>query len=102
MNYTHLTIEERCCVRKYYNDGESFRKIAELIGRSVSMVSGEIWRNGSFMNCKPAYYPKTEQTKCNLRRSYCHRGMFRNREVPDYIEDKPNKKWSPEQIAKTS
>ena len=101
MNYTHLTIEERCCIRKYYHDGESFRKIAELIGRNVSTVSREIWRNKTYMNCKPAYYPKTAQTKCNLRRSYCHRGMFWNREVLDYIEDKLNQTWSPEQIAKT-
>lgn len=95
MNYTHLTIEERCCIRKYYHDGESFRKIAELIGRNVSTVSREIWRNKTYMNCKPAYYPKTAQTKCNLRRSYCHRGMFWNREVLDYIEDKLNQTWSP-------
>ena len=27
--------------------------------------------------------------------------MFRNREIPDYIEDKLNKTWPPEQIAKT-
>ena len=35
MNYNHLTIEERCCIRKYYNDGKSFREIAELVGRNV-------------------------------------------------------------------
>ena len=38
MNYTHLTIEERSCIRKYYVDGLSCRKIAELIGRSPSLV----------------------------------------------------------------
>ena len=43
MNYNHLTIEERC-----------FREIAILIGRNVSTISREIWRNKSFMNCKPA------------------------------------------------
>ena len=75
MNYNHLTIEERCCIRKY--------------------------RNKSFMNCKPAYYPQTAQRKYSLRRKFCHRGMFRNREIPDYIEDKLNKTWPPEQIAKT-
>ena len=54
MNYNHLTIEERCCIRKYYNEGKSFREIAILIGRNVSTISREIWRNKSFMNCKPA------------------------------------------------
>ena len=72
MNYNHLTIEERCCIRKYYNEGN-----------------------------KPAYYPHTAQRKYSLRRKFCHRGMYWNRDVLDYIEDKLNKTWSPEQIAKT-
>ena len=38
MNYTHLITEERSCIRKYYVDGLSCRKIAELIGRSPSLV----------------------------------------------------------------
>lgn len=54
MNYTHLSIEERCCLRKYYNEGNSLRKIAELMGRNVSTISREIMRNKTYMNCKPA------------------------------------------------
>ena len=45
MNYHHLTIEERCCIREFYKKGLSYRKIAELIGRSPSTVSREINRN---------------------------------------------------------
>ena len=71
MNYNHLTIEERCCIRKYYNERKSFREIAELVGRNVSTISREIWRNKTYMNCKPTYYilqirivhSKKEQTK---------------------------------------
>ena len=44
MNYTHLSIEERCCLRKYYNEGISLRKIAELLGRNVSTISRELLR----------------------------------------------------------
>ena len=76
MNYTHLSIEERCCLRKYYNEGNSLRKIAELMGRNVSTISREIMRNKTYMNCKPAYYPHTAQKKSNLRKSYCHRVCF--------------------------
>ena len=101
MNYNHLTIEERCCIRKYYNEGKSFREIAELVGRNVSTISREIWRNKTYMNCKPAYYPHTAQRKYSLRRKFCHRGMYWNKDVLNYIEDKLNKTWSPEQIAKT-
>lgn len=101
MNYHHLTIEERCCIRKYYRDGISYRKIAALIGRNVSTISREINRNKSFMNVKPAYYPHTAQKKYLLRRSYCHRGMFQSHETIAYIEEKLLATWSPEQIAST-
>ena len=80
MNYHHLTIEERCCIREFYKNGKSFREIAVLVGRNVSTISREINRNKSFMNCKPAYYPHTAQKKYLLRRSFCHRGMFWNEE----------------------
>lgn len=33
----------------------------------------------------PTYYPHTAQKKYLLRRSYCHRGMFRSQEVVEYI-----------------
>ena len=99
MNYHHLSIEERSCIRKYYVDGYSYREIARLIGRNVSTVSREINRNRTYMNAKPAYYPHTAHKKYLLRRSYCHRGMFWNQEVILYIEDKLRATWSPEQIA---
>lgn len=99
MNYTHLTIEERSCIRKYYVDGLSYRKIAELIGRNVSTVSREIRRNCTHMYDIPTYYPHTAQKKYLLRRSYCHRGMFQSPELIAYIEEKLLATWSPEQIA---
>ena len=86
MNYTHLTIEERCCLREYYNQGYSYRKIGELLGRSASTICREVNRNRSFMNVKPAYYPHTAQKKYLLRRSYCHRGMFQDPTKLDYIK----------------
>ena len=101
MNYHHLTIEERSCIRKYYVDGLSYREIARLIGRNVSTVSREIRRNCTHMYDIPTYYPHTAQKKYLLRRSYCHRGMFHSQEVIDYIEEKLRATWSPEQISCT-
>ena len=49
MSYAHLTIEERCCLREYYNKGYSYRKIAELLGRNVSTISREINRNKTYI-----------------------------------------------------
>lgn len=101
MNYTHLSIEERCCLRKYYNEGNSLRKIAKLLGRNVSTISREIMRNKTYMNCKPAYYPHTAQKKSNLRKSYCHRGVFWDKATLEYIDEKLRATWSPEQITYT-
>ena len=47
--YHHFTIEERTCLRKYYMEGLSFRKIARLLGRNVSSVSREVRRNYTHM-----------------------------------------------------
>ena len=101
MNYKHLSIEERSCIRKYYVDGLSYRKIAKLIGRNVSTVSREIRRNCTHMYDIPTYYPHTAQKKYLLRRSYCHRGMFWQQDIVAYIEEKLRATWSPEQIACT-
>lgn len=99
MSYIHLTIEERCCLREYYKKGYSYRKIAKLLGRNVSSVSRELRRNCTHMYDIPTYYPHTAQKKSNLRRSYCHRGMFWSQELIAYIEEKLLATWSPEQIS---
>ena len=101
MNYNHLTIEERCCIREFYKKGKSYREIARLIGRDVSTVSREINRNRTHMYDVPTYYSHTAQKKYLYRRRFCHRGMFGNEELVSYIEEKLLLTWSPEQIANT-
>ena len=101
MNYKHFTIEERCCLREYYIKGKSYREIAKLLGRNVSSVSRELRRNCTFYRDIPRYYPYTAQKKSNLRNSYRHRGMRWKEEVLNYINEKLQQTWSPEQIAKT-
>ena len=101
MNYKHLSIEARSCIRKYYVEGLSYRKIAQLIGHSPSTVSREIRRNCTHMYDIPTNYPHTVQKKYLLRRSYCHRGMFRSQAAIEYINEKLKATWSPEQIACT-
>ncbi|WP_242967069.1 helix-turn-helix domain-containing protein [Flavonifractor sp. An10] len=61
MNYHHLSIEERSCIRKYYVDGLSYREIARLVGRNASTVSREIRRNCTHMYDILTYYPHTAQ-----------------------------------------
>lgn len=101
MNYHHFTIEEGCCLREYYVKGKSYREIAKLLGRNVSSVSRELRRNCTFYRDIPRYYPYTAQRKSNLRNSYRHKGVFWDRKVLDYIEEKLSLTWSPEQISNT-
>lgn len=102
MNYTHLTIEERACLRKYYVEGKSYREIARLLGRNVSTISREINRNYTHRYAINTYYHHTAQKKYLLRRSFCHRGMFWDEKVIEYINEKLQQTWSPEQISETS
>ena len=71
-----------------------------LVG-SPSTVSREIRRNCTHMYDIPTNYPHTAQKKYLLRRSYCHRGMFRSQATIEYINEKLKATWSPEQIACT-
>ena len=86
MSYTHLTIEEHCCLQEYYWKGYSYRKIEELIGINVSTVSRKLRRNCTHMYDIPTYYPYTSQKKYLLRRSYCYRWMFQDPEKLEYIK----------------
>ena len=101
MNYKHLSIEERSCLREYYLKGYSYRKIARLMGRNVSTISRELRRNRTHQYDIPTYYPHTAQKKYLLRRHFCHRGMFHDPEKLEYIKEKLLLTWSPEQIANT-
>ena len=99
--YHHFTIEERTCLRKYYMEGLSFRKIAKLLGRSPSSISREIARNYTSRYEYNTYYPHTAHKKYLFRRRFCHRGMFGNEQVVEYITEKLQATWSPVQIANT-
>lgn len=100
MNYKHLSIEERCCLRKYHRDGLSCREIAQLLGRNVSTISRELRRNSNLPYDPSTYRPHSAHKRYQLRRSYCHRGIYHYpQEVIDYINEKLLLTWSPEQIA---
>jgi Transposase and inactivated derivatives, IS30 family len=43
--YTHLTLEERECLRIGLAEGESLRSISRKLGRNVSTISRELSRN---------------------------------------------------------
>ena len=60
-----LTVQDRAAIAKGLKEGCSLRRTADRIGRSVSVVSREIRRNGG----KCGYQPVTADVKAQKRRS---------------------------------
>lgn len=104
MSYTHFTLEERKYLQKLLSEGLSFRKIAAVLERSPSSVSREVKRNHA------KYKPKASDNKYwynhwraqNLyirrRREQQRRALKPNTDEWNYIIEKLNLFWSPEQI----
>lgn len=105
-SYIHFTYDERICLHNFLNQGKSFRQIAAMLGRSPSTISREVNRN------RAKYPPKHKSdNKFNYHQwraqiqTICRRRQNRRTAlVPDsfkynYVMDKLNQFWSPEQIA---
>lgn len=60
-----LTVQDRAAIAKGLQEGCSLRRTADRIGRSVSVVSREIRRNGG----KCGYQPVTADVKAQKRRT---------------------------------
>lgn len=104
-SYTHFTLEERKFLQQLLSKGYSFRKIADILGRNVSSVSREVKRNKSKhpkkkSNNKFRYHAWRAQTLSITRRRENKRYRFSpGSEEWEYITDKLNLFWSPEEIA---
>ncbi len=97
MNYTHLTINERSIIYNLHKEGKTIRYISEAVDRSPSTISRELKRNNCGYRFK--YLPHIAEMKYHERRKNCHRQIKISFELKDYIEDKINLTWSPEQIS---
>lgn len=104
-SYTHFTLTERICLQGLLSEGKSYRKIADILGRNVSSISREVNRNRS-------KYPKKKSNnrfkyhawRANIcatvrRRRSPRRAIPEGSDVYDYVVDRLNRFWSPEQIA---
>lgn len=106
MSYTHFTLDERKYLQQLLSEGYSFRKIADILGRNVSSVSREVNRNKSKYppkkksNNKYRYHAWRAQVLSITRRRENKRLRLKpETEEWDYIVDKLNLFWSPEEIA---
>ena len=101
MNYIHLTIEERAYISKFKEMNMSLREMAKILNRNVSTISREIKRN-SFKKSRnhsvTSYSPIYANKKYELRRLKCHRPVTYNDYLLNYLKNKIELHWSPDQI----
>ena len=96
MSYKHITINERCCIVEYLNLGWSLSKIAQELGRNKGSISREIKRN----NLNGMYSAHIAQESYEKRRMKCRpHGKIADALIVDYVQEKLNSHWSPEQIS---
>jgi IS30 family transposase len=95
-HYTHLTIEEREKAMVLHKQGMKNNEIARELGRSPSTISREMKRNmGS-----DGYSAIEAQRKYKQRRKRSRRRLiFSNEAAANYVKERLNQQWSPEQIA---
>lgn len=103
MSYKHLTTNERSCIHQFINLGMSIRKIAKALKRAPSTISREIKRNSTKTDNNDEksnnYFPIDANDKYNERRLNCHRTSKIDDKVKEYIQEKIEARWSPEQIS---
>lgn len=96
MSYKHITINERCCIVEYLSFGWSISKIAIELNRNKGTISREIKRN----NLNGKYSAHSAQELYEARRSSCKpHGKISNSILVNYVQEKLNEHWSPEQIS---
>lgn len=96
-HYSHFTTEEREMSRVLKAQGLSIRAIAQKLNRSPSSVSREFHRNCYANGTYAAHHADKLYRK---RRKNCGRKpKLENDIVREYVIEKINLRWSPEQIA---
>jgi transposase, IS30 family len=96
----YLCQDERIHIADRAREKATVRAIAAELGRSPSTVSREIRRN-----CHPdsgQYRPHAAQARADARRPRPKPGKIgQNPELRDFVQDRLEEKWSPEQICQT-
>lgn len=96
---SHLTLQERKFLYRLNKRGRTKTEIAELMGRDRSTIYRELHRNSG----KRGYRPKQAQRLADERRQACRRAhKLDDPEVYQYVRDRMEMRWSPDQIAERS
>lgn len=105
LSYIHFTLEERICLQNLLSEGKSFRQIARILGRNPSTISREIKRNRTKYPKHKSdnefnYHHWRAQILTICRRKQNRRiAMKPNSFKYNYVVEKLNRFWSPEQIS---
>ncbi len=98
----YLNEDERVHIADRLREKVSIRTIAAELGRSPSTVSREIRRNGMPVRVGSAqwvYRPYAAQSRADARRPRPKPGKIsQDTELRDFIQDRLDLRWSPEQI----
>ena len=106
-SYKHFTLNDREFLYEKLNQNWSIRKIADAMGRSPSSVCREIKRNRSKIpkhekrNNYNYHFWRAEILTKLRRKKKSYRAINENSELWNYVIDKLNIYWSPEQITTT-
>lgn len=93
---SHLTFEERGFLYRSKKKGKTNAEIAELMGRHPSTIGRELCRNVG----QRGYRPKQAQRLADERRLVSRRPhKMDDDDVHEYVQEKLEKLWSPDQIA---
>lgn len=105
LSYTHFTLSERKYLQKLLSEDKSFREIAAILERSPSTISREVKRNkakykpkGKISNKYWYNHWRAENLYIRRRREQERRALKPNTKEWDYVVDKLQQFWSPEQI----
>lgn len=92
----HLTFVERGILYRMKRAGKSIAEIAEALGRHRSTIYRELDRNTG----QRGYRPRQAQRLADERREACRRPTkMSHPPLEQYVTEKLERKWSPEQIA---
>ena len=104
-SYKHFTLEERKYLQELLSEGYSIRKIADTLERSPSSISREIARNRAtwkphHKSDNPYWYNhwRAQNLYVERRRNNHRRAIEEGSPQWQYIVEKLNRYWSPEQI----
>ena len=92
----HLILQERQTIARLWKERRSKREIAFILGRSRSTITREVKRNMG----RNGYCPREAQQMAQQRRQRCRRPAKMSAPVlEDYVKEKLELRWSPDQIA---